>query len=256
MIRVLVCIPTLRARQPYLANCMRGYRERTPGAEVVFSIVADLPTCGVGWNATAANIEELRGIDYIHFSNDDVVVGEGWLAPLIEACQAGCVPAPRIEPAGVHVGEFPLCEPPMAPSGFPPPRSPHGFFYADLPEKQPVSDWKYVPHGALPFCSVAQWREIGPFIPTHFGTDKWFYHRASALGLKIVARQGSVIYNYAPQIGRARGDWTEQDYLDFDLTVAYPMYVSGDLSVTERHPLRETPEGQRLVREWRERTFG
>ncbi len=251
--RLLVCIPTLTGRERYLANCLRGYRERSPGVELMESIIRDAPTCGIGWQRCVD--QAWCEWDYVHFSNDDIVVGEGWLAPLIDAVDSDFfLPVSRIEPAGVHLGH-PMPDPiPMPPAGDP--ISLGGYFYSDLPENQPTDDFQPVDHGSLPFCTRRMWDRIGPFIPSHFGTDKWFYERGRETSHRAVAIQRSIIYNYAPQIGRARGDWTETDFLDFDLTISYPMYVSGALAVDEPHPLRETPEGLRQVREWRARNFG
>jgi hypothetical protein len=256
--RLLVCIPTVTGREAYLRNAVKSYRERTP-AEVVFSVVTDAPSCGVGWNRCIEQMKSqgrwFRGMpfDFIHFSNDDIVVADGWFGPLAEAAgRDNCVPCPRIEPAGYHLKDDTS---PTPPTMMPPGRlmSHHGYFYADLPENQPTQDWQRVDHGALPFCTPQQFAKIGPFIPIHFGTDKWFYHRAKAEGYQVVARQFSVIYNYAAQEGRSKGDWTEQDYLDFDLVFAYPEYVAGVLAPTDEHPHRNTDYGLRLVREWSER---
>lgn len=255
MSNILVCIPTLTGRERYLANCLKGYRERSGAHHVLFSIVYNAPTCGIGWQQCVNKGLVVRGFDYIHFGNDDSVVGENWLSPLIAA--AGVydrIPASRVEPAGVHLGH-PMPDPiPMPPPGDP--TSQYGYFYSDLLENQPTEDWQEVDHGGAPFCSLKQWAEIGPMIPSHFGTDKWFFHRARQLGYKVVARQRSIIYNYAAPIGRSKGEWTEQDFLDFDLTIAYPMYVSGELSPTEQHPQRLTSEGLERVREWRRVNFG
>lgn len=253
--QVLICIPTIEGREAYFSRCIEGYLERTPetNGSMIFSHTTNAPTCGVGWQRAidAVEPELLAKVDYIHFSNDDIVVGEGWLAPLVEAVERGYVPAPRIEPAGFHLGEEPARS--MAPLTAAP--SDKSYFYADLPENQPVEDWQEVGHGALPFCSVEQWRRIGSFIPTHFGTDKWFFHRAKQEGFPAVARFGSVIFNYAAQIGREKGEWAETDLIDFDCVFAYPDYVEGKRPPTEPHPLRLTDEGLRMVRRWRAASF-
>lgn len=261
MKKLLVCIPTLTGREEYLSNAIDGYLLNSPDVDLKISLEYDAPTCGIGWQRcvdkmvgrTADRFSRYMP-DYIHFGNDDIVVGEGWLAPLIEGVDRGCLPVSRMEPAGYHIGDPMPWPPPMPPAGDP--TSGHGYFYSDLPENQPKLDWEAVNHGGLPFCSLEQWKKIGPFIPIHFGTDKWFYHIGSwRCGYSIVVRQKSVIYNYAAAHGRNKGDWGEVDFLDFDLTVAYPMYLSGELQVDEPHPLRRTPEGLQMVREWRAATF-
>lgn len=249
MSRLLVCIPTIKGREKYLERAVWGYATRTPEvAGVEFCIIRDRETCGEGWQEAIDNaLESGATPDYIHFGNDDIVVGEGWFQPLAEAVERGFLPAPRLEPAGVHLGEE-VAES-MAPAYAEP--SHLSYWYADLPEHQPKEDFAQVDHGALPFCSLGQWRKLGPFIPIHFGTDKWFYERARQERIPVVARMTSVIFNYAAQIGRAKGDWTETDLIDFDLNIAYPLYVHGRLQPTEKHPLRLTPRGLELARKWR-----
>lgn len=255
---LLVCIPTIKGREDFVAQAIKGYHERTPEADVTVSFIEDRPTCGIGWQDAidqglrTAQQERSAWPDYIHFGNDDIVVAEGWLPPLVEAVEAGCVPAARMEPAGVHLDEDPAVS--MAPAE-PPPLSEHSYFYADLPENQPRTDWATVSHASLPFCSLRQWYEIGPFIPTHFGTDKWFFERARRQGIPAVARLDSVIFNYAAQIGRSKGEWNETDIIDFDLVFAYPQYESGELDPSEEHPLRLTDAGLNMVRGWRALNF-
>jgi hypothetical protein len=107
---------------------------------VNIAIIQDRPTCGIGWQAcidmVMKTVEEGRSAkpDYIHFSNDDIVVAEGWLEPLVEAVEAGYLGCPRMEPAGYHMGQEPAVD--MAPAEAPP-RSDRSYWYADLPEKQP-----------------------------------------------------------------------------------------------------------------------
>lgn len=254
MSRVLVCIPTIDGREHFRDQAVRSYQERTEGFDVDFSLVRNRATCGIGWQeAVEQGLRHAQfKIDYIHFSNDDICVADGWLPPLVEAVEMGCVPGARMEPAGEHLNEDPAMS--MAPPD-PPERSLRSYWYADLPEKQPKEDWQTIPHASLPFCSVAQWRELSPFLPIHFGTDKWFYKRAWDAGFPAVARMESVIYNYAVQIGRSKGEWAETDLIDFDLVFAYPEYERGDRPPTERHPLRLTDEGLRMVRNWRRDNF-
>lgn len=245
--KLLVCIPTITGREQFLDRAIEGYRERTHGIDLHIEVVLDEPTCGLGWQKAVEQGLSKLSPDFIHFGNDDIVVAEGWLPPLMHAAMQEVLPASRMEPAGWHLGEEPAEA--MAPIWAA--RSDRSYFYADLPEKQPKADWDELDHSALPFCSLAQWVRIGPFIPIHFGTDKWFYHQARSQGLKCVARMDSVIFNYATQIGRQKGEWTETDIIDFDLNIAYPLYVHGRLQPTETHPLRLAPRGLELARKWR-----
>jgi len=255
---LLACIPTIEGRERFCAQAIDAYRERTPEADVYVSVVRDRPTCGLGWQEC---IEDgLRRAasgaapwpDFIHFGNDDIMVADGWFPPLMEAVQRDCIPAPRIEPAGVHLGEEVAVSP--APRAAPA-RSNLSYWFAKPPEEQPQHDWQEIDHGALPFCSLMQWAQIEPFIPIHFGTDQWFYFQARKAGYKVVARMDSVIFNYAAQIGREKGEWAELDLIDFDLVFAYPQYERGERSPWEPDPRRLTPEGLKMVRAWREDTF-
>jgi hypothetical protein len=253
MSRLLVCIPTIEGREKFLERAMWGYRTRTPHTDMHIEVVHDYPTCGQGWQAAVE-----RGLsrlqpppDFIHFGNDDIMVAEGWLPPLIDAATQGFLPASRMEPAGYHLGEEPAEA--IAPWWVKP--NERSYFYSDLPENQPKNDWAPVDHSALPFCSVGQWLKIGRFIPIHFGTDKWFYHRARQEGITAVARMDSVIFNYATQIGRQKGAWTETDIIDFDCVFAYPAYVEGRLKPEEEDPQRLTGSGLAMVRRWRKANF-
>jgi len=255
---LLVCIPTIKGRGDFLANAIEGYRDRTPEADVYVSLVRDRPTAGVGWQECIEDglARAASGIcpwpDYIHFSNDDIVVAEGWFPPLKEAVDKDNIPAPRMEPAGVHLGEEVARS--MAPAIAPAPSN-LSYWFAKPPEEQPGLDWEGIDHGALPFCSLQQWAQIEPFIPIHFGTDQWFYFRAREAGYPVVARMDSVIFNYAAQVGRDKGEWKELDLIDFDLVFAYPEYQHGERDPSEPHPLRLTPAGLTMVRNWRKATF-
>lgn len=256
---LLVCIPSIRGRGHYLEQAMRGYRERTPEAHVNISLIMDRPTCGLGWQhaveqgLTVAEQGRAPTPDFIHFGNDDIVVAEGWLEPMVEAVEQGFVPGARMEPAGAHLDEDPAES--MAPA-IAPPRSEWSYWYSDLPENQPRADLEPIEHASLPFCSLEQWHEVGPFIPIHFGTDKWFYEQARRHGIPAVARMDSVVFNYAAQIGRDKGDWAETDLIDFDLVFAYPEYERGERDPADPpNPLRLTPDGLTMVRNWRRDNF-
>lgn len=252
--KILVCIPHVPGRGPYLANAVMGYDRYTPEGQWVLSIVEDAKSAGEGWNRCAEQgLEWWSDATHIHFSNDDVVPASDWWRQLVEATDEGYLPAPRIEPAGGHCPEQIFQTHPPMPPAYPMQRDKMAYFYSDLQENQPTEDWTPVPHGNLPFCTVDQWREIGPFPLAHYGTDGYFYNRGRALGYEVVARTGSVFYNFNANIGRHRGDWTEQDFLDFDGIFGVPAYERGEIPIDQEHPLRETAEGLAMVREWRQR---
>lgn len=260
--KVLVCIPTLTGREHYRSNAIHGYREHNGGHEIVISLEYDAPTCGIGWQRCVERALAIHDdVEFIHFGNDDVVPGRNWLNPLISmAFEHHAIPAPRMEPAGGHIDIQAIIDaneqgrrPPMPPPGDP--TCSGGFFYADLPEFQPTKTGQPIDHTALPSCTRQQWDEVGPFAALHFGTDAWFCHRARDAGYPTLAVQESRIYNYAAAHGRNHDGWHEIDFLDFDGTVALPAYERGELQPHERHPLRLTPEGLKLVRDWRMANF-
>lgn len=262
MTSVLVCVPTVPGRQPFLANCARGYERSKYSSILNLSIVDDARSAGEGWQRCVdQGLEWWPETTHISFSNDDIVVDPDWLVPLLEACQPGyhniqgCLPAVRVEPAGGHCDvEMSHTHPPM-----PPvydylevvPRNPMAYFFAGHAHEQPTEDWTVIDHGNLPFCSVEQWEKIGPFPPIHYGSDRWFSEMGRRAGFPTVARLDSVAFNYNANIGRHRGDWEEQDFAAFDGIFAMPLYLNGVLRPSETHPWRETPYGLKLVREWR-----
>ena len=84
-------------------------------------MVSDADGAGAGWNLAAERGLAHFDAQYIHFSNDDIVPATGWVEPLIEACDAGCVPCVRIEPAGGHIRDQQIFQthPPMPPDYYP-----------------------------------------------------------------------------------------------------------------------------------------
>jgi hypothetical protein len=258
---ILICLPTVPMRQPYLANACMGFATRTE-ADFNLSIVTDADCAGTGWNRCAEQgLEWFPETTHIHFGNDDVVCATGWDGPLIEACDAGCVPCPRIEPAGGHIRDRQIFQthPPMPPDYYPVPRDQNAYFYADIPSKQPTVDGQEIPHGNLPTMSREVWERVKPYPPIHYGTDAYVYERARKLGYPVVAKLDSVFFNFNANIFRSKivdgVEWTEQDFLDWDGVFSLPKYQRGELRPDEPDPLRLTPEGLRMARAWREATF-
>ena len=260
MTSVLVCIPHCSGREQYLINAVRSIAERTDG-DWNISLVRDAPSAGVGWNLCADKLEFYPETTHLFFFNDDTTVFRGWLAPMVEACDRGMIPAPRVEPAGGHIRDRQIFQthPPMTPDEYPVPRDPNAYWYADIPSKQPTEDWTPIPHSNLPFCSVEQWRNIGKFVPIHYGSDVWFAHRARECGYPTVARLDAVVANYNANVSRSKTvdgvEWLEQDFLDYDGVFGLPKYLRGELRPDEPDPMRLTPDGLRLARAWREATF-
>ena len=254
MTSILVCVPTVPGRQVFLANCARSY-ERGTYNPFNLSIVYDARSAGEGWQrCVEQGLEWWPETTHVHFANDDICVARGWDAPLVEACDRRMLPAMRVEPAGGHIVEQLFDTHPVMPPDYPlgmVPRDKVAYFFAGKPEEQPTQDWERVYHGNLPFCSVEQWREFGPYPPIHYGTDRWISEIARDAGVETVARLDSVAFNYNANIGRHRGTWEEQDFAAFDGIFALPAYLAGILSPYEPHPLRETVEGLAMVRDWR-----
>lgn len=243
--KVTVVIPTVKGREGYMERCLRGYRERSGGVELEFAIIPNAPSCGLAWQAGA---EKATG-DLLHFTADDIVPGEDWLPPMVEAVERGNVPvagviACRAEMLDGH--DYPLPGKPYLESDL------HYF----EGEARSVPDWTPADgpseYPSIPFCSMEQWSRIGPMIAAHYGTDKWFGDRAKRAGFQPVVRHGSVFYHYAALPGRvpkAEG-WFHLDRITFDLNVAYPLYESGQLQPHETHPAYGTTEGRKMARDW------
>lgn len=247
--KVSVVIPTVDGRAEYLERCRRGYTERTD-AEVELIVVEDKPTCGIAWQEGAGRATG----DYLHLTADDIVPGEGWLLPFVEAVNRGCVPVGLVvTPTAEDLDdEFPR-------AGNPIPAGRANFFEAPGgPEA--IADWTeasgFSQYPSVPFCSLEQWQRIQPMIASHYGTDKWFGRQAWRAGIRNVVRHGSVFYHYAALPGRAPRDetWLHRDLITFDMCIAYPEYDAGRLPPLQEHPLRLTPEGRKQARDWLRRS--
>ena len=59
----------------------------------------------------AGGRREVGGADYLHLTADDIVPGEDWLGPMVEAADTGCVPVAAVVTCDATVlddDEFPL----------------------------------------------------------------------------------------------------------------------------------------------------
>lgn len=245
--RVHVVIPTVEGRAEHLERCLRGYVERTSIA-ISIEIIYAAPTCGIAWQVGS---EGLGDADFLHFTADDIVPGEGWDLPCIEAVERGNVPVIGVincTPEVLDDEQFPISGNPR--------RESHYSYFEDHSIKGEGVDWYAAPasdsyYPSVPFCSAEQWERIGPMVASHYGTDKWFGHRAKLTGYWPVIRRDSVMYHYTAQAGRIPGDdWYHLDRLNFDLNIAYPKYVSGALKPDQTHRASGTAEGLRLARDW------
>lgn len=239
--KVSVVIPTTKYRKDYLERCVAGYKRRTPD-EVEIIVEEDAISCGAGWQAGA---EKATG-DYIHLTCDDIVPDYGWLTPCVEAVRDNYVPVVKVGwgPKDLDANLMPKfgC------------RAFHWSFFEDHKD---YPDWHKASTSAadypsLPFCSIEQWKDIGPMIPCHYATDKWFGHRAKKFAYWPVVRTEARFFHYAATSGRDQmiDGWTGLDRLTFDQNIAFPDYVSGKLSPYEYHPEAFTIKGRDMARNW------
>jgi len=255
---IAVVIPTMPGREESLERTVSSYEERTDSSLRII-VIHDAETCGSGWQSGALLAQDsMADGDYLHFTADDIVPEFAWDVPAIEAVDRGYIPAGTV------------CVPDQATltwrGGTPFPFAPgirELFYERDDSSPKNFPDWmpaRMVPfeyghqeYASVPFCSMAQWKRIGPMIPLTYGTDKWFSYRARAAGIPVVARHGMRFFHYVCQAGRLPfADWAHVEILTFDMVIAYPDYESGRLAPTEPHPLRGTREGHRRTRIWYE----
>jgi GT2 family glycosyltransferase len=193
------------------------------------------------------------GADYLHLTADDIIPGVGWALDALRVASEGAIPAGLV------------CEPDrnlLDPETDLP--------YEDNPLSGAVHYWEgdsgpdavgdgsqatEAPgqYAAVPLCTNDQWRQIGPMIATHYGTDKWFSHRAALAGFSTVTCRSALFYHLVAQEGRipSYDGWMHVDLLDYDLNIAYPQYASGSLAPGSLPSTRGTPGGRAEARAWR-----
>lgn len=251
---VHVVVPTVSGREEYLKRCLQGYERSCPeDVELNFLTIRDAPTCGVAWQSGADQVERGDGEEFLHLTADDIVPGEGWLEPMVEAVRAGAVPVGLVVTPTAEILD-PVTAMPL--QGNPVPENPRPRFFEREGDETEVADWYEAQepseYPSVPFCSLDQWLSIGPMIVPQYGGDRWFGERARRAGIRSVVRHGCCFYHYAAQPGRiprAEG-WFHLDRITFDLNIAYPMYESGALAPEQFHPESETASGRELARTW------
>lgn len=172
---VSAIIPTVEGREEHLARCLRVY-EQTPGVEPV--VVHGEPTCGRAWNVGAGRANG----DYLHFTADDLVPGDGWLDAALLATNLGLMPAPRI-------------------------LRPDGSLESCGDTSQPVEHpdgWR-APYSAIPFMPRGWWERIGPSLDCHYYTDDWLSVRARRIGIEIPVVRDYLFTHYRAEEGRGAG---------------------------------------------------
>ena len=184
MAAITVVIPTVRGREDHYERCVEAYRTRSAGHAIHLVTVRDMDTCGLAWNAGAAQAAE-QPPDYLHFTADDLEPHWGWDVAAIEAVKANKLPAPRIvNPAG-HLD---YC----------------GEHQTELP------DWQRVQMSVIPFMSWAQWQKIGPALDCHYFTDNHLSWRGLRAGYETVVRRGYEFTHHWAQARRGAGMTVEQ----------------------------------------------
>lgn len=245
--KVGVVIPTVSGREEYLERCVRGYKERhCTDHEVITYTPRNLWSGGMAWQL-GADVAKGDKVDFLHFTNDDIVPGTDWLEPLIESVELSEIPVCIVVTATPEVldkDQMPLPGNPF---------SDHTSHFEGIECVHPIG-WHALTdseYPSLPFCSMEQWAEIGPMIPTQYATDKWFGHRAKLAGYPRICVD-AVFYHYAARVGRDHmvDGWLGQDRLAFDQNIAYPMYVDGSLPLNLVHPAAHTPIGRQMARDW------
>jgi hypothetical protein len=189
---ISIIIPTIPGRERWLEQCAQAYAETLGGGvEYEFRVEIGHPYCGSAWEAGALSA---RG-DYLHFTADDIVPHEGWLAPALEAVEAGFLPCPRvlntdgtIQSAGEWAAE--------------------------------IADWEPTYIARVPFLSRAQWDLGGWILPTHYYTDNWISERGLRLGIQTVVRRDYLFtHHFAPE-GRLDQERMTIDAAIFNAAVA------------------------------------
>lgn len=248
MSKVSVIIPTVEGRERYLKRCIEGYETRhNTEHEIEIIVEKGHDHGGKAWQLGS---EKATG-DYLHLTNDDIVPGYDYLEPLVDAVDQGFVPITIVVntiPEILDKNSMPFNDNPTpenqswAFEG--PPYIPE-----DWNNPDPNNDSLYP---SLPFCSVRQWKNIGPMIYSHYGTDKWFGWKAKQAGYSQVVRNKSIFYHYAASEKREGviEGWLGHDRLTFDQNFALPAYKSGKLKPNELHPEWNTKKGLEMTRDW------
>jgi hypothetical protein len=251
--KIGLVIPTVAGRAEYLERCLRGYEGRhETGHEVVPVVVHDRWSGGIAWQEGAEMAREL-GCDYLHLTNDDIVPGLDYLRPMIESVLRGEVPVVLVV---IPVAET-LDADKMPLPGNPTTGHASHFEGTEMIQITGTHANGESEYPSLPFCSMQQWDTIGPMIPSQYGTDKWFGHRAKLAGIPNVC-VSATFYHYAAGVGRDGmiEGWLGQDRLAFDHNIAYPMYVNGGLPLDQLHPEAKTARGRQMARDWYQRHVG
>jgi len=179
---ISVICPTIDGREEHFERCEKAYAENTATA-YEFIVIRNEPTCGIAWQKGA---EQAKG-DYIHFTADDLEPWTNWDKEAREMADDGWLPAPIIWNAPNQQIEA------IGPTLY------DGFFTR------------------IPFCTAAQWDDIGPMIPLHYYTDNWFSARGKEAGYESIEVEGYRFSHWWAMSGRLMDNMQK----DFELYKHY-----------------------------------
>jgi hypothetical protein len=182
---VSVIIPTVDGREDDLTNCLAGLANQPVDQEIV--ILRNRPTCGAAWAEAA---EYVTG-DYIWFCADDVCPDPGFLAAMMEACDAGKCPA-----ATVYEGDGLLQS--------------AGIEGMDCHKPANLVDWMAVSHTATPFMDREQWAlylegDWKMLASLHYCSDMLHSYLMRIHGYETVVRTPARLMHYNSLPGRGAG---------------------------------------------------
>lgn len=246
--KVAVIIPTVCGREDYLKRCLHGYLERH-GSEhhIVPVVLSERWSGGMAWQEGAEEAVRMKA-DFLHLTNDDIVPGYNYLTSMIAAVEKEMTPVVLIvTPTPAVLSPYDN----MPLNGNP--TTDHSSHFEGVPTIQPSGTLgtNASEYPSLPFCSLGQWERIGPMIPSHYGTDKWFGERAGNAGIPRTCVDAT-FYHYVAMPGRNLkvDGWLGTDRLTFDHNIAYPMYRDGSLPLDSLHPEAKSIAGREMAREW------
>lgn len=164
-------VPTIPEREPWLERCVAAIEAHTSDVQIV------VERGGRSWGE-AINLAAEKAIgDYLWLGSDDMEVCPGWWKPAANVCDRGQLPAPLVFNTNGTVqsaGDY-------------------------APRPQPQGATTQFPR--IPFCSVEQWRRLGPLLDIHFA-DVRFGDKAAALDIPTVVERGYAVIHHMPDVGR------------------------------------------------------
>lgn len=188
-----IILPTVTGREGSLGRCLTSIAQHCH-MDYEVRVVRDRPTCGAAWQA---GIDQGKRDGLLWLCADDIRVLPGFFEPMVEAVERGYCPTAvvlnpdqSIQSCGIN--EEDRLHAPATPT-----------------------DWEPVRWCTTPFCSWGQWEQIGPMVPWHFSTDRYFSYRAARAGYQTVVRSAARLIHYFDPVRRGAG-MSEHDRLVHD----------------------------------------